>query len=280
MRTRASRDERDTCAERDTLNTSIVSAINEATREWGLQCLRYEIRDIAAPQAVHVAMEMQAEAERRKRALILDSEGEQEAEVNVAKGKKAAAVLASEAAMQERVNLAKGEASAIEAQAVASAKAIGLLADAIRADGGADACGLRVAEQYVSAFKGLAASGSSVVVPANAGDVGGMVAQAMAVYRATAGSIPAGGVAGGQPGVFAPFAGGVAAPFMRSERPCALRDRSGGQGKDSSQGGGRSHAPVPRQRLRPENAPVRGLGKVTAPNFPPRKDRARACDRV
>ena len=99
--------------------------------------------------------------------------------------------------MQERVNLAKGEASAIEAQAVASAKAIGLLADAIRADGGADACGLRVAEQYVSAFKGLAASGSTVVVPANAGDVGGMVAQAMAVYKASVSAQPGGSGGGG-----------------------------------------------------------------------------------
>ena len=183
--------------ERQSLNASIVDAINAAALDWGMTCMRYEIRDIAPPQAVRVAMEMQAEAERRKRALILDSEGEQEAEVNVAKGKKAAAVLASEAAMQERVNLAKGEASAIEAQAVASAKAIGLLADAIRADGGADACGLRVAEQYVSAFKGLAASGSTVVVPANAGDVGGMVAQAMAVYKASVSAQPGGSGGGG-----------------------------------------------------------------------------------
>eukprot|EP00966_Prymnesium_polylepis_P315786 7296211-Prymnesium_polylepis.1 len=54
---------------------------------------------------------------------------------------------------------------------------------------------------------------------------------------------------------------------MPSERPCALRDHSGGQGKDFSQGGELSHASVPRQRLRPENSPVRGLSKVTAHNF-------------
>ena len=29
-----------------------------------------------------------------------------------------------------------------------------------------------------------------------------------------------------------------------------------------------------------KTSPVRGLSKVTAPDFPPRKDRARACDRV
>eukprot|EP00966_Prymnesium_polylepis_P105557 2445070-Prymnesium_polylepis.1 len=56
---------------------------------------------------------------------------------------------------------------------------------------------------------------------------------------------------------------------MRSERPCALRDRSGGPGKDSSQGGGLSHTPAPRQRLRPESVPVRGSAKLLLISFPP-----------
>lgn len=67
--------------ERDNLNTHIVAAINSASEAWGIACMRYEIRDITPPRAVRAAMEMQAEAERRKRALILDSEGEREAEV-------------------------------------------------------------------------------------------------------------------------------------------------------------------------------------------------------
>lgn len=33
-----------TLAERNLLNTSIVEAINEAANQWGIQCLRYEIR--------------------------------------------------------------------------------------------------------------------------------------------------------------------------------------------------------------------------------------------
>eukprot|EP00966_Prymnesium_polylepis_P098311 2276970-Prymnesium_polylepis.2 len=66
-------------------------------------------------------------------------------------------------------------------------------------------------------------------------------------------------------------------PTLRSGRPCSLRDSSGGRGKDSSQGGGTSHAPALRQSLRPENAPVRGLSKVTANNvFAVCEDRARA----
>lgn len=64
-----------TFSERDSLNSAIVTAINTAARPWGIECLRYEIRDITPPAAIKGAMELQAEAERRKRAEILESEG-------------------------------------------------------------------------------------------------------------------------------------------------------------------------------------------------------------
>lgn len=189
-----------TFLERDQLNARIVESINVASAAWGLQCMRYEIRDISPPPAVRAAMEMQAEAERRKRALILDSQGEQEAEVNLAQGKKQAAVLASEAAMQERINLALGDASAIEAQAEATAKAVRHVAAALATQGGLDASTLRVAEQYVAAFKALAGSGSTVVVPANTGDVASMVSTAMAIYRNGKLGVPGAGEGSGGSG--------------------------------------------------------------------------------
>jgi len=170
--------------ERDSLNENIVAAINAAAFDWGISCLRYEIRDITPPPAVRTAMEMQAEAERRKRALVLDSEGEKEAEVNIATGKKLARVLASEALMQERINIGKGEAAALEAQAAASAAATRMLAAALQDTGGHAATSLRLAEQYVAAFKSLGQTGNTVVVPANVADVGGMVAQALGIYTA------------------------------------------------------------------------------------------------
>ena len=169
--------------ERDNLNTHIVAAINSASEAWGIACMRYEIRDITPPRAVRAAMEMQAEAERRKRALILDSEGEREAEVNIATGKKLARVLASEAEMQERANRGKGEAVALEMHANASAAATRTVAAALRQSDGTASASLRLAEQYVGAFKALAKEGNCVVVPANVGDVGGMVAQATGIYK-------------------------------------------------------------------------------------------------
>ena len=71
-----------TFEERDHLNARIVATINDAASAWGLECLRYEIRDILPPPGIKQAMEMQAEAERRKRATVLESEAEREAQVN------------------------------------------------------------------------------------------------------------------------------------------------------------------------------------------------------
>ena len=48
-------------------------------------------------------------------------------------------------------------------------------------NGGA-AASLAVAEKYVSAFGELARQSTTLLLPANTGDVGSMVAQAMAVY--------------------------------------------------------------------------------------------------
>ena len=81
--------------ERDNLNAAIVIAINQASEAWGIQCMRYEIRDIRMPSRVQEAMQMQVEAERKKRAAILESEGIKTAEINVAEGKKQAQILQS-----------------------------------------------------------------------------------------------------------------------------------------------------------------------------------------
>uniref|UniRef100_A0A8C5S0P2 Stomatin-like protein 2, mitochondrial n=1 Tax=Laticauda laticaudata TaxID=8630 RepID=A0A8C5S0P2_LATLA len=98
--------------ERESLNASIVYAINQASDYWGIRCLRYEIKDIHVPPRVKESMQMQVEAERRKRATVLESEGIRESAINVAEGKKQAQILASEAEKTERINQASGTQSA------------------------------------------------------------------------------------------------------------------------------------------------------------------------
>jgi regulator of protease activity HflC (stomatin/prohibitin superfamily) len=50
--------------------------------------IRYEIKDIEPPVQIQKSMVLQAEAERRKRANILTSEGEREANINLANAEK------------------------------------------------------------------------------------------------------------------------------------------------------------------------------------------------
>ena len=73
-----------TFEERDILNTNIVAAINEASGPWGIQVLRYEIKDIVPPLSVMEAMEAQMKAERVKRAQILESEGQKAIQLDLA----------------------------------------------------------------------------------------------------------------------------------------------------------------------------------------------------
>ncbi|KAL4942289.1 hypothetical protein BDV06DRAFT_192485 [Aspergillus oleicola] len=176
--------------ERATLNTNITQAINEAAQAWGVTCLRYEIRDIHAPDAVVEAMHRQVTAERSKRAEILDSEGQRQSAINIAEGRKQSVILASEADRVERVNRANGEADAIRAKAEATASAIETVAQAIEA-GQANAhaaMSLNIAEKYVEAFGKLAREGTAVVVPGDMGNLGGMIANAMAVYGKVSGT--------------------------------------------------------------------------------------------
>ena len=131
-----------TFEEREALNVAIVRSINEASEAWGLECLRYEIKDIAPPQGILDAMALQAEAERRKRASVLESEGQRQAKINVAEGDKQEVILAAEA-----------EAHAIQRRAVATAEGIREVSAALEGPGGGAAAQLRVAEAYVDAFR-------------------------------------------------------------------------------------------------------------------------------
>jgi regulator of protease activity HflC (stomatin/prohibitin superfamily) len=170
--------------ERANLNMNITQAINEAAQSWGVVCLRYEIRDIHAPDGVVAAMHRQVTAERSKRAEILESEGQRQSAINIAEGRKQSVILASEALKAEQINQASGEAEAILLKANATAKGIEAVAGAIR-DGevpAQNAIGLSVAEKYVDAFGRLAKEGTAVIVPGNVGDMGGMIASALAVY--------------------------------------------------------------------------------------------------
>jgi len=90
----------DTFTERENLNHRIRSALNNASSAWGIECLRYEIKDIKPPEQIKRSMDLQAESERIKRSKILDSEGKRQSQVNIAEGIKQSAILEGQGAAE------------------------------------------------------------------------------------------------------------------------------------------------------------------------------------
>jgi len=171
-----------TFEERESLNAKIVEAINHAALSWGIQCLRYEIKDLKMPEDIRKAMELQMTAERQKRAHILESEGLRQAEINKSEGQKQAQINIAEAAQIDRVHRAKGESEAIELLAEATAHSIERVSLALSQVGAEKAVALQIAEKYIDAFKALAKEGNTIVLPSNLQHPATMVAEAMAIY--------------------------------------------------------------------------------------------------
>jgi regulator of protease activity HflC (stomatin/prohibitin superfamily) len=172
-----------TFEERDQINAHVVSALDEAAANWGVKVLRYEIKDLTPPKEILHAMQAQITAEREKRAVIATSEGKQQEQINLANGARQAAIAKSEGEKQAAINNAQGSAAAILAIADANAEAIRKVGQAIEGGGGINAVNLKVAEQYVAAFAGLARTGNALIVPSNLADLAGLVATATTVFK-------------------------------------------------------------------------------------------------
>ncbi|MDH5287091.1 MAG: paraslipin [Betaproteobacteria bacterium] len=172
-----------TFEERDQINATVVASLDEAALSWGVKVLRYEIKDLTPPAEILRAMQAQITAEREKRAVIATSEGRRQEQINLASGAREAAIAQSEGEKQAEINQAQGHALALLAIAEANAKAIRQVAEAIEAPGGIQAVNLKVAEQYINAFSGLARTNNTIILPANVADVAGLIATAMSVVK-------------------------------------------------------------------------------------------------
>ncbi|MBL8506984.1 MAG: SPFH/Band 7/PHB domain protein [Chitinimonas sp.] len=183
-----------TFEERAEINHTVVTALDEAAANWGVKVLRYEIKDLTPPKEILHAMQAQITAEREKRALIAASEGRKQEQINIATGQREAAIQASEGERQASINQsegdkaaainrAEGEAESIRLVARATAEAIHMVAQTIRQPGGYEAVNLKVAERYIEAFGNIAKEGNTMILPANAADVAGLVATAMNVVK-------------------------------------------------------------------------------------------------
>ena len=174
-----------TFEERETVNGSIVEAVDKASDPWGIKVARYEVKNISPPQSIRDAMEKQMRAEREKRALIAESEGDKQAKINRAEGDKQEMIARSEGEKQRKINEATGTAAEIEMIAHATAIGIKEIAMAINEEGGMNAVNLRVAEQYLNEFGKLAKVNNTMIVPADLSDIAGVISSITSVLNKT-----------------------------------------------------------------------------------------------
>jgi len=172
-----------TFEERETINVTIVEAVDKASEPWGVKVTRYEVKNISPPQSIRDAMEKQMRAEREKRAVIAESEGTKQAKINNAEGDKQQFILQSEGEKMRRINEAAGRASEIEQVANATANGLRAISKAISEENGLNAVNLRIAEQYLGAFAGLAKTNNTIILPSNLSDIAGVVATATSVFN-------------------------------------------------------------------------------------------------
>jgi regulator of protease activity HflC (stomatin/prohibitin superfamily) len=185
----------DVLSQRESINTRLLAAIDQATEPWGVKATRIEIKDLQPPPDITNAMTRQMKAERERRAVITEAEGEKQAAITRAEGSKQSTVLEAEG----RREAAFRAAEARERSAQAEAAATKMVSDAIEA-GSVNALNYFIAQKYVDAFALLAQSNQqkTVIIPAEFSAILGTLAGIGALVDAT-----------GLPGGVAPRAGGV-----------------------------------------------------------------------
>ncbi len=99
----------DVLSQRDHINQTLRVKLDEVTERWGVKVTNVEIREILPPKDVQDAMNRQMTAERVRRAVVTESTGQRDAEINIAEGQKQAAILKAEGDKEANVLRAEGD---------------------------------------------------------------------------------------------------------------------------------------------------------------------------
>ena len=143
----------ETLSKRDEINARLLTVVDQATESWGVKITRVELKDIRPPADIVNAMGRQMKAEREKRAIIIESEGQRQNQINIAEGQKQSQILEAEG----RREAAYRDAEARERSAQAEATATELVSKAIE-NGSPQAINYFVAQKYVEAIGMFASS--------------------------------------------------------------------------------------------------------------------------
>jgi regulator of protease activity HflC (stomatin/prohibitin superfamily) len=119
-------------SQRERINAVLQEQMEAVTDKWGIRINRIEIVDITPPAQILQAMALQKTADQEKRAAILQSEGQQQSQVNVADGQRQAAIKQAEGQKQAAILRAEGTRQAAILEAEGRAQAINTVYSAIR----------------------------------------------------------------------------------------------------------------------------------------------------
>lgn len=173
--------------ERASLNKSIVAVLRGEASDWGIECKRYEIRDIKVSEIVRKSMDLQAEAERHKRKVVLESQGEATARVNNAEGLKRAQQLAAEANKYSVMKEAEAQAESVRVKAAATADSLAVVSASLAKNPHSlEAVALRVAESYIETFGQLARETNTVVLGKDVGSPAAFSTEALSIFNTVA----------------------------------------------------------------------------------------------
>ncbi len=181
-------------SERERINVDVQQQMEAVTDKWGIRINRIEIVEITPPPQILQALALQKQADQEKRAKILQSEGLQQAAVNVADGNRQAAIKNAEGERQSAILRAEGNRQAAILEAEGRAQAIQTVYGAIKAAGPDPT--LVAILQLDTLSKFAASPNTKIVIPAESAALLGAAQAVQSVLAQVPGLAEGGGTSG------------------------------------------------------------------------------------
>jgi len=143
-----------TLSERSILNSNIKAALNQASKKWGITCMRYEIKDIKPPDEMKNVMNLEGEYERIKRNQIVQSEGLMRAKINVAKAERESLILVGEGNSEKIIQEARGLVISLQA-----------ISNSLKNSKTAQAVKLKLCMNYLNMLKKVLENAQTIMLP-------------------------------------------------------------------------------------------------------------------